>query len=60
MLISTCPLSFYYSMNPWFFSIIIYTSGLISSGDYVLCGDENGDLNLLDLYTLRVSNNNSI
>ena len=39
----------------FYFSLIMYILGLLSSGDYVLSGDENGDLNLLDLYTLRVS-----
>ena len=28
-------------------------TGLISSDDHVLCGDENGDLALRDLYTLH-------
>jgi len=28
-------------------------TGLASSGDYILTGDENGDLNLLDLFTLQ-------
>ena len=38
----------------FYFSLIMYILGLLSSGDYVLSGDENGDLNLIDLYTLRV------
>eukprot|EP00090_Calanus_glacialis_P023550 TRINITY_DN363_c0_g1_i1.p1 TRINITY_DN363_c0_g1~~TRINITY_DN363_c0_g1_i1.p1 ORF type:complete len:2732 (-),score=430.45 TRINITY_DN363_c0_g1_i1:184-7587(-) len=29
-------------------------TGLISSGDWVLCGDENGDLTLRDLYTMNI------
>ena len=28
-------------------------TGLVSSDDHVLCGDENGDLALRDLYTLH-------
>ena len=33
----------------------IRVTGLASSDDYILTGDENGDLNLLDLFTLQVS-----
>ena len=36
-------------------SISTRVTGLASSGDYILTGDENGDLNLLDLFTLQVS-----
>ena len=29
-------------------------TGLVSSDDHVLCGDENGDLTLLDMFTSNI------
>ena len=36
------------------FSFIVNISGLLSCHDYLLYGDENGDLSMRDLYTINL------